>query len=37
MEDINLVLNITDWKPVRVITKGRAKNRRRDEVINWET
>jgi hypothetical protein len=34
MEDIKLVENITDWNPVGVRTKGRAKNRWRDEVMN---
>jgi hypothetical protein len=33
MEDIKLV-QITDWNPMGVRTKGRPKKRWRDEVIN---
>jgi hypothetical protein len=34
MEDIKLVKKVTVWKPIEVRTKGRPKNRWRDEVIN---
>jgi len=34
MEDIKLVKHITDWNPTGIRSKGRPKNRWRDEVIN---
>jgi hypothetical protein len=34
MEDIKLFKKITDWKFIGVRTKGRPKNRCREEVIN---
>jgi len=37
MEDIKLVKKITDWNSVGIGTKGRPKNRWRDEVINDST
>lgn len=34
VELINLVTKITDWNPIGKRTKGRAKNRWGDDVIN---
>jgi hypothetical protein len=34
MEGTKLVKKISDWNPIGVRTKGRPKNRWRDEVIN---
>jgi hypothetical protein len=34
VEDIRLVKKITDWISVEIGTRGRPKNRCRDEVIN---
>jgi hypothetical protein len=34
MEDIKPIKNIPDWNPIRVRTKGRQKNKWRDEVVN---
>ena len=34
IEDIKLVKKVTDLNPLGIRTKGRPKNRRRDEVIN---
>jgi hypothetical protein len=34
VEDMKLVAKVTEWSPVRVRTKGRPRNRWRDEVIN---
>ena len=34
MEDMKLVENVTDWNPIGIRTKGRTKNRWRDEVIS---
>ena len=35
MEGIKLGKKITDWNPIGIRTKGRPKNRWRDEVINY--
>jgi hypothetical protein len=35
MEDIKLVKMFTDWNPLGVRSKGRRKDRWRDEVINY--
>jgi hypothetical protein len=34
LEDIKLIKHITDWNPIRIRTKGRPNDRRRDEAIN---
>jgi hypothetical protein len=34
-EDIELVKKITNWNPTGLRTKGRPKNRWRDEVMNY--
>jgi hypothetical protein len=35
MEDIKLVIKITDWNPTGIRTKERSKNKWSDEVINY--